>query len=197
MVGAVVMAAGLVGCADVAGPAGEASGRVTPSAGTPSTTAGTPTAGPTRSTSPSATPSVPRTPSPTATRTNTAVASMTIQAIGVRRLRVVPYTGTADDRPGTDIQDRGVAASPRGKAGGVGPGDVGNYIITAHRTTHGRPFGQVPELRNGDHVLVTANGFVYDYVISRTMTISFRKPAEKAQQNAAVPGRPGVTPTRP
>ena len=37
---------------------------------------------------------------------------------------------------------------------------------------------------------------MYDYVVNRTMTISFRKPAEKAQQNAAVPGRPGVTPTR-
>jgi sortase A len=109
---------------------------------------------------------------------------------------VVPYVGTADDRPGTVIQDRGVAASPRGKAGGVGPGEIGNYIITAHRTTHGRPFGRVPELRNGDHVLVTANGRIYDYVINRTMTISFRKPAEKAQQNAAVPGRPGVTPTQ-
>ncbi len=121
---------------------------------------------------------------------------MTIPAIGVRRLRVVPYIGTADDRPGTDIQDRAVAASPRGPAGGVGPGQIGNYIITAHRTTHGRPFGQVPALQDGDHVLVTANGFVYDYVINQTMTISFRKPAEKAQQNAAVPGRPGVTPTQ-
>jgi sortase A len=152
-----------------------------------------PTTGPS---SPTAKPSTPRTPSPTATRTTTAVASMTIPAIGVRRLRVVAYKGTADDRPGTVIQDRGVAASPRGRAGGVGPGEIGNYIITAHRTTHGRPFGRVPELKNGDHILVTANGKIYDYVITRTMTISFRKPAEKAQQNAAVPGRPGVTPTQ-
>jgi sortase A len=121
---------------------------------------------------------------------------MAIPAIGVRRLRVVPYVGTADDRPGTVIQDRGVAAGPQGKAGGVGPGQIGNYIITAHRTTHGRPFGKVPALKNGDHILVTANGRVYDYVINRTMTISFRKPAEKAQQNAAVPGRPGVAPTQ-
>jgi sortase A len=108
----------------------------------------------------------------------------------------MPYVGTADDRPGTVIQDRGVAASPRGKAGGVGPGEIGNFIVTAHRTTHGRPFGRVPALTNGDHILVTANGFVYDYVVSRTMTISFRKPAEIAQQNAGVPGRPGAVPTR-
>lgn len=28
------------------------------------------------------------------------------------------------------------------------------------------------------------------------MTISFRKPAQKAQQNAAVPGNPGAKPTQ-
>ena len=122
--------------------------------------------------------------------------SMSIPAIGVRNLRVVAYTGTADDRPGTRIQDRGVAASPRGRAGGVGPGEIGNFIVTGHRVSHGRPLERAPELRNGDHVLIRVGSTVYDYVITRTMTISFRKPAEKAQQNAAVPGNPGATPTR-
>jgi sortase A len=121
---------------------------------------------------------------------------MAIPAIGVRGLRVVPYVGTADDRPGTRIQNRGVAASPRGNQGGVGPGQVGNFIVTGHRVSHGRPLDGVPELANGDHILITAGGVTYDYVVNRTMTISFRKPAEKAQQNAAVPGRPGVSPTR-
>ena len=32
-------------------------------------------------------------------------------------------------------------------------------------------------------------------VMSQTMTISFRKPAELAQQNAPVPGHPGQKPT--
>jgi len=73
---------------------------------------------------------------------------------------------------------------------------VGNFILTAHRTTHGRPFGKVPELQNGDHILVTADGLVYDYQVVQTMTISFRQPAEIAQQNAAVPGRQGEVPTR-
>ncbi|MFG1627098.1 class E sortase [Kribbella sp. NPDC049227] len=121
---------------------------------------------------------------------------MAIPAIGVRGLRVVAYPGTADDRAGTRIQDRGVAASPRGPAGGVGPGQIGNFIITGHRTSHGRPLGRAPEMVNGDHILITVGGTVYDYVVNRTMTISFRKPAEKAQQNAAVPGRPGVAPTQ-
>ncbi|TCC28319.1 class E sortase [Kribbella speibonae] len=122
---------------------------------------------------------------------------MSIPAIGVRNLRVVAYTGTADDRPGTRIQDRGIAASPRGRAGGVGPGEIGNFIVTGHRVSHGRPLERAPELRNGDHVLIRVGSTVYDYVITRTMTISFRKPAEKAQQNAAVPGSPGAKPTQP
>jgi sortase A len=109
---------------------------------------------------------------------------------------VVAYTGTADDRPGTRIQNRGYAANPRGPRGGVGPGEIGNFIITGHRTSHGRPFGRLPELKNGDHVLITADGYIHDYVVSQTMTISFRKPAELAQQNAPVPGHPGQKPTR-
>ncbi|MEU8226892.1 class E sortase [Kribbella sp. NPDC048915] len=121
---------------------------------------------------------------------------MSIPAIGVRNLRVVAYTGTADDRPGTRIQDGGAAANPRGPEGGVGPGEIGNFIVTGHRVSHNRPFLRLPELRNGDHIVVTARGTVYDYVVNRTMTISFRKPAEKAQQNAAVPGNPGAKPTQ-
>ena len=181
MVGLLVAAAGLVGCSDVA-PAGGASPNPTP----------------TRSSSvPTAAPSSPSpSPSPTSKPTASGVTTMTIPAIGVRGLRVVAYVGTADDGRGTVIQNRGVAASPRGPRGGVGPGDVGNFIITGHRTSHGRPLGRATELVNGDHILITAGGTVYDYVVNRTMTISFRKPAELAQQNAAVPGRPGVTPTR-
>jgi sortase A len=121
---------------------------------------------------------------------------MSIPAIGMHGLGVVAYTGTADDRPGTKLQDRGVAASPRGRVGGVGPGEIGNFIITGHRVSHGRPLERVPELRNGDHILITVGKTVHDYVVSRTMTISFLKPTEKAQQNAAVPGQPGAKPTQ-
>lgn len=190
--GAIVMLAVLAGCTDTAtiDP---------PSASTTSTTSPsadpTPTSPSLRPSTPTLRPSTPR-PTPAPRPTAAGPVSMSIPAIGVRGLRVVAYVGTADDRPGTKIQDRGVAASPRGKAGGVGPGHIGNFIITGHRVSHGRPLEHVPGLRNGDHILITAGGTVYDYVVSRTMTISFRKPAEKAQQNAAVPGNPGVKPTQ-
>ena len=124
-------------------------------------------------------------------------ALLSIPGIGLDRLRVVPYRGTADDRPGTRIQDRGVAATPHGPRGGVGPGEVGNMVITAHRTTAGRPFGRLPSLRVGEHVLVESGGLVYDYRITHTMTISFKSKRDRARQSAPVPGRLGVAATQP
>jgi sortase A len=117
--------------------------------------------------------------------------SLAIPALDVRGLRVIPYRGTADDLPGTHIQDRGHAATPRGPHGGVGPGQVGNFIVTGHRTTAGQPFGTLPSLRRGAHVLVTAGGNVYDYRVTRTLRVSFRDPRSRASQSAPVPGRPG------
>src|SRR5690242_3908828 len=110
--GVVVLLCALVGCSDTS-PAGRPSPTLTatesPSA-TPTERPGTP---------PPSTPKPPPAAGPV---------SMTIPSAGVRGLRVVAYVGTADDRPGTKIQNRGVAASPRGKAGGVGPGEIGNFI---------------------------------------------------------------------
>jgi sortase A len=189
---AVALTAALVGCSSAAEDIAS-----TPSATGPATSPSPerlPSPKPSRPSAQSSTPQ-PTSPAPTKQRAS-AVTSLGIPAIGMTSLRVVAYNGTADDRPGTVIQNRRVAASPRGPAGGVGPGEIGNFIVTAHRTTHGRPFGKVPQLGNGDHILVTHNGYVYDYVVVRTMVISFRKPAEKAQQNAAVPGRPGEVATR-
>jgi sortase A len=46
------------------------------------------------------------------------------------------------------------------------PGEEGNFAVAAHRTTYGRPFNQVAELRDGDRLYVeTADGwYVYDYL---------------------------------
>jgi sortase A len=177
-----VLLVGLVGCSDTTEKLAS-----TPSAAPSSPVKSSPV-------KPSVEPSA---PSPTVQRTTTtSVATLAVPAIGLSGLRVVAYNGTADDAPGTRIQNRGVAANPRGPGGGVGAGEVGNFIVTGHRTEHGRPFARLPDVRNGDHVLVTDDGLVYDYQVVQTMVISFRKPAEKARQNAAVPGRPGEPATQ-
>ena len=123
-------------------------------------------------------------------------AALTVPGIGIRAVRVVPYRGSPDDGPGTRIQDTGVAASPFGARGGVGPGQIGNYIVTAHRTTGSAPFADLPSLRRGQHVLVAARGRVFDYRVTETRSTSFRSQRSLARQGAAVPGRPGLPATK-
>lgn len=108
----------------------------------------------------------------------------------------MPYKGTTDDWPGTRIQNRGVAASPYGNRGGVGPGETGNYLVTAHRLSAGGPLRNLPSVRNGDSVLVTSGGVTYKYVITGSRQTSFRSERSLAEQRAAVPGHPGKKPTQ-
>ena len=58
------------------------------------------------------------------------------------------------------VLSRGVGHYP----GTQMPGEVGNFAIAAHRTTHGAPFNQISELQVGDRIYVqTADGW-YTYV---------------------------------
>jgi len=141
--------------------------------------------------------SAPSTTAPTRSKARKALdALMRIDSIGVHNLRVVPYRGSPDDAPGTRIQDGGVAASPYGPGGGVGPGQIGNMLITAHRTSAGGPFSDLPTLRRGEHVLIRSGGRVYDYKVTETRSTSFRSTRSLARQSASVPGKPGVQATR-
>ncbi|MEV8585972.1 class E sortase [Streptomyces sp. NPDC051180] len=183
------------GCAGAAGtatgahgPSSEVSVRSaapTPPPAPPSTSPATAVAA--AAPSPTATPPSPRAHLP---------AELSIPSIGVEDLAVVPYEGTTDDRAGTRIQDRGVAASPYGERGGVGPGEVGNYLVTAHRLSAGGPLRELPAVEVGDRVHVTAGGTVYTYEITETRSTSFRSARSLAEQRAAVPGDPGERPTR-
>ncbi|MDX3534590.1 class E sortase [Streptomyces sp. MB09-01] len=121
---------------------------------------------------------------------------LSIPSVGISGLRVMPYEGTTDDVPGTRIQDLGHAASPYGKLGGVGPGQVGNFLITAHRLSAGGPLRDLPAVDKGDTVLVTAGEVEYTYEIVATRKTSFRSERSLGEQRAAVPGAPGATPTQ-
>ncbi|GAA2251688.1 hypothetical protein GCM10010232_44720 [Streptomyces amakusaensis] len=141
------------------------------------------------------------TPTPTPTpppesEARTLTAKLSIPAIGLRDLPVVPYEGTTDDTEGTRIQNRGDAASPYGEHGGVGPGEKGNYLVTAHRLTAGGPLRELPRLSAGDTVTVTAGGRSHTYEITETRGTSFRSARSLAEQRAPVPGHPGERPTQ-
>ena len=77
---------------------------------------------------------------------------------------------------------------------------MGNFIVTAHRTSSTRAFARLPELRRGERVHVEVGAAQarvrYTYEIVRTRSTSFRSPASLERQSAAVPGHPGRTPTR-
>ena len=122
-------------------------------------------------------------------------AVLSIPALDLDDLLVVPYVGVTDDAPGTRIQDRGRAASPHGVRGGTGPGGIGNYQVTAHRLSSTRAFEFLPRLRPGARVHVDAGGVRYTYEITATRETSFRSPRSLRAQRAAVPGRPGLAPT--
>jgi sortase A len=143
-----------------------------------------------------ATPSSASPAPPTKSDTRTRTARLAIPAIGLKDLRVVPYEGTTDDWPGTRIQNGGVGASPYGSTGGVGPGEVGNYLVTAHRLSAGGPLRDLPSLDKVDSVVVTSGGTVYEYEITGTRETSFRSERSLAEQRAAVPGSPGRSPTQ-
>src|SRR4051794_934105 len=123
-------------------------------------------------------------------------ALLSIPALGLHHIAVVPYWGHTDDAPGTRIQDRGRTASPFGPRGGVGPGGVGNYLVTGHRTSSTHPFAMLPTLQPGARVVVVAGGVRYVYEVRRTRETSFRSTRSLAEQRAALPGHPGATPTR-
>ena len=123
-------------------------------------------------------------------------AHLSIPALGLRSVPVVRYPGSPDDARGTRIQDRGPTASPRGPDGGVGPGQVGNFIVTGHRTSHTAPFRDLPALRRGHRVWVRSASTVFVYRVTATRWTSFRSPRSLAEQSAAVPGSPEAEPTR-
>ena len=183
----------LVGCAQTPGlPRGAAADSVPRQAPSPvpgEVLTGTPDGRP--SASPRETPKPPRRePEPRRS-------FLTVPRLGLDAVPVVRYPGTPDDAEGTRIQNGGPTASPRGRGGGVGPGQVGNFIVTGHRTSHAAPFRDLPVLRRGDRVRVRSGNAVYVYRITATRQTSFRSERSLAEQSAAVPGRPGAKPVRP
>ena len=45
------------------------------------------------------------------------------------------------------------------------PGGAGNFVVAAHRVTHGEPFADLPSLRPGDEVVVETADTTYTYVL--------------------------------
>jgi sortase A len=72
------------------------------------------------------------------------------------------------------------------------PGEVGNFALAAHRSTHDEPFADFPDLRAGDKVYVQTQYTWYVYTL--TQDDSTLAPSDVWVVDP-VPGRPGAAPT--
>jgi sortase A len=71
------------------------------------------------------------------------------------------------------------------------PGQIGNMVISAHRTTYGHSFNQLDELQKGDPVTMQVRNVTYTYRVIRTQIVD---PSDTAVI-LPVPGEFGVKPT--
>lgn len=145
---------------------------------------------------PSATPSVTRPggakPSPQGNKI-----TISVPEANIKKLQVIRYQGTPDDRAGTTIQNKGLAAAPYGTWGGVTPGSVGNFFITAHRNSAGSAMFEVPNLKPGNEVLVFYHNKTFVYTVTNRLWTNFRSAKSRATAQSSVPGKPNTVATKP
>ncbi len=133
----------------------------------------------------------------TPVRPSQATAYLTVPGAGISHLKIVTYSGEPDNARGTEINDSGLVGAPRGSWGGVAPGEIGNLLLTAHRTSAGAPMLEVPNLRPGAKIFIDQGATRFEYRVSSKTMINFRDASSRALQTAAVPGSPGKTATKP
>jgi sortase A len=72
------------------------------------------------------------------------------------------------------------------------PGDVGNFVLSGHRTTYSAPFNRIDELKRGDDIVIDTRKARYTYrVVAKQVVLPTRMDVIEP-----VPQRPDVTPTR-
>lgn len=71
------------------------------------------------------------------------------------------------------------------------PGQVGNAVISGHRTTYGAPFSNLDRMRPGDVVDLQVRYRTYHYRVTATRIVS----PDQRSVLLPVPDRPGVAPT--
>jgi sortase A len=116
------------------------------------------------------------------------------EAIGLLR---IPAFGADYEVPilnGTDLSvlSKGVGHYESTAA----PGQIGNFAVAGHRVTHGQPFAQLLDLKQGDEVIVETRDAIYTYALDdspRQLTVK----DSDTWVIDPVPGQPDIKPTQP
>lgn len=75
--------------------------------------------------------------------------------------------------------------------GAAMPGEVGNFAVAGHRTSYGKPFRHIAELRDGDPLIVETAEYWYVYSYTGSAIV----PPSAVETIAPVPNSPGETPS--
>ncbi|MFI0410216.1 class E sortase [Actinomadura sp. 3N508] len=73
------------------------------------------------------------------------------------------------------------------------PGQIGNFVISGHRTTYSAPFNRLGELKRGDKILIDTRDKQYVYTVTGRDIV---KPSA-TEVTAPVPQHPKRKPTKP
>lgn len=73
----------------------------------------------------------------------------------------------------------------------VMPGEIGNFSMAGHRTTYGKPFNKIAELRHGDLVIVETASAYFVYEVYEDLIVL----PTQLEVVAPVPSDPGAEPT--
>jgi sortase A len=112
---------------------------------------------------------------------------------GLAVLRI-PRLGDWNDRPPVVVE--GVSTDDLRKGPGhipgtAMPGEIGNVVLSGHRTTYGAPFERFDELQPGDAVVVETRDTWFTYTVTGTRIV---RPTA-IEVTWPVPGDRGATPT--
>jgi sortase A len=128
------------------------------------------------------TPPLPGTPEFPALRAGQGIAVLRIPRLGRGYLKViVEGVGVGDLRKG-----------PGHYPGTALPGQVGNFVVSGHRTTYGAPFNRLDEVNPGDAIVLETRTTWYVYRETKEVTVS----PDALWVTYPVPGRIGQLPTR-
>ncbi|HEX8001495.1 MAG TPA: class E sortase [Mycobacteriales bacterium] len=73
------------------------------------------------------------------------------------------------------------------------PGQVGNFVVSGHRTTYGAPFNRVDELKPGDAIVVETRDTWYTYRVTATEVVA----PTAVEVTLPVPKERGAKPSKP
>ncbi|MFC4014396.1 class E sortase [Nonomuraea purpurea] len=76
--------------------------------------------------------------------------------------------------------------------GSAMPGEVGNFVLSGHRTTYAAPFNEIDELERDDEIIVETGETRHIYRVTSQDVVQ----PDEVDVIAAVPGKPDIRPIR-